>query len=59
MKENVAQFSNCQYIVALRIGMVAMAIIQDKGITPMALPGDITDAMEKLRQYNDIQNLFA
>jgi hypothetical protein len=39
--------------------MGAMAIIQDKGITPMALPGDITDAMEKLRQYNDIQNLFA
>jgi predicted Fe-Mo cluster-binding NifX family protein len=59
MKENVAQFSDCQYIVALRIGMGAMAIIQDKGITPMALPGDITDAMEKLRQYNEIQNLFA
>jgi hypothetical protein len=38
--------------------MGAMAIIQDRGITPMALPGDITDAMEKLRQYDEIQNLF-
>ena len=58
MKENVALFSDCQYIVALRIGMGAMAIIQDKGITPMALPGDITDAMEKLRQYDGVQKLF-
>lgn len=58
MRENVAQFQDCQYIVALRIGMGAIAIIQDSGITPMAIPGDITDVMEKLRQYHEIQNLF-
>ena len=58
MKGNVALFSDCQYIVASRIGMGAMAIIQDSSITPMALPGDITDAMEKLRQYDGVQKLF-
>ena len=54
----VSLSSDCQYSVALLIGIGAMAIIQDSGITPMALPGDITDAMEKLRQYDEIQNLF-
>ena len=58
MKENVSLFSDCQYIVALRIGMGAMAIIQDNGIVPMALPGEITDAMEKVYSYNELQNLF-
>jgi len=32
--------------------------MQQKGITPMALPGEITDALDKIYSYNEIQNLF-
>lgn len=58
MQQTVSQLTDCKYVVALRIGMGASAAMQQKGITPMALPGEITDALDKIYSYNEIQNLF-
>ncbi len=58
MRKNVEHFLDCQYIVALRIGVGAMAIIRECGITPMVLPGELTEAMDKIYKYHQIQKLF-
>lgn len=58
MQKNVTQFKDCQYIVASKIGTGAMSTIQSQGITAMALPMDINDALEKVYTYHEIQNLF-
>lgn len=58
MDENVSQFSDCQYVVASKIGTGAMSALQQKNIQAMALPGDINEALEKVFTYNEIQNLI-
>ncbi len=58
MQKNIDQFLDCKYIVASRIGAGASSIMQSKGIIPMALPGEITDALDKIYNYNEIQSLF-
>lgn len=58
MEQRVGLFQDCQYIIASRIGVGAIALLSQKGITPMALPGTLLDALEKVQTYNEIQNLF-
>ena len=58
MEKTVELFSDCQYVTASRIGAGANALLSQKGIVAMALPGDLIEALEKIYTYNEIQNLF-
>lgn len=58
MVRTIELFSDCQYITASRIGAGATALMNQKGIVAMALPGDIMDALDKIYSYNEIQKLL-
>ncbi len=58
MEKTVDLFSDCQYVTASRIGAGANALLTQKGIVAMALPGDLIEALNKIYSYNEIQNLF-
>ena len=58
MEKTVERFSDCQYVTASRIGAGANALLAEKGIVAMALPGELLDALDKIYKYNEIQNLF-
>ena len=58
MAKRAEQLADCQYVVASRIGIGAMASLQQKGIVPMSLPGDLMEVLDKIYSYNEIQNLF-
>jgi predicted Fe-Mo cluster-binding NifX family protein len=58
MQKTVDLFSDCQYVAASRIGAGANALLTQKGIVAMALPGDLIEALNKIHTYNEIQNLF-
>ncbi|MCQ2251257.1 MAG: hypothetical protein MJZ66_09135 [Bacteroidales bacterium] len=58
MTDNVERLTDCQYVVASRIGAGAIAQLQAKNIIPMALPGDIQDALDKIYSYHEIKRLF-
>ena len=58
MQKTVDLFSDCQYVAASRIGAGANALLTQKGIVAMAMPGDLIEALNKIHTYNEIQNLF-
>ncbi|MBP5306438.1 MAG: hypothetical protein J6Y79_00100 [Paludibacteraceae bacterium] len=58
MRERAKRLSDCRYVTASRIGAGAESILQQNGIMPMALPGDLMEALDKIYSYNTIQNLF-
>ena len=58
MLSSVAAFSDCQYVIASRIGMGASSAMAQMGIVAMALPGDLMEALDKIYSYHEIQNLF-
>ena len=59
MQKNASLFADCKYVVASKIGMGAISALQSQGIIPMALPGDVNDALEKIFSYNEVQKLLA
>ena len=58
MRENTARFADCKYVAASRIGTGAMSALQQQGVTPMSLPGDINEILEKIFTYNELQSMF-
>ncbi|MCH5150067.1 MAG: dinitrogenase iron-molybdenum cofactor biosynthesis protein [Spirochaetales bacterium] len=58
MEKSSVRFSDCRYVVAVRIGAGAAAALAKNGIAAMELPGSFDDAIAKLWKYNRIQNLF-
>ena len=58
MESHVQQFADCKYVVASRIGDGAIQSLTAAGITAMALPGSIDEAILKVWKYNRIQGLF-
>ncbi len=58
MNNRAEHLTDCQYVVASRIGAGAIASLQQKNITPMSLPGDLMEVLDKIYSYNEIQNLF-
>lgn len=58
MEKSTAQFSDCRYVVASRIGSGAASSLAAKGITGMELPGTVEDAILKIWKFNQIQGLF-
>ena len=58
MEDSTAQFLDCRYVVASRLGAGASAALTARGITAMELPGSVDEAMLKIWKYNRIQGLF-
>ena len=58
MEESVRRFSDCRYLVAVRIGVAAAQALTAAGISGMELPGSVEDAMVRVWKYNRIQGLF-
>ena len=56
---NVKRLADCGYLLVSRIGQGAANVAESEGITPMELPGIITESIEKLIQYIKVQRLFA
>jgi predicted Fe-Mo cluster-binding NifX family protein len=50
--------TDCKYVLVSRIGQGAAQVLEQKGITPMELPGMIEDSVQKLVQYEEIQKLL-
>ena len=58
MEKSTAQFCDCRYVAAARIGSGAGASLTARGIIGMELPGSIEEAILKIWKYNRIQGLF-
>lgn len=58
MEESVRRFSDCRYVVAVRIGVAAAQALTAAGIVGMELPGSVEDAIVRVWKYNRIQGLF-
>ena len=58
MESHVQQVADCKYVIASRIGDGAIQSLTAAGITAMALPGSIDEAILKVWKYNRIQGLF-
>lgn len=59
MRENIAYFLDCKYVLVSRIGQGAATLLEQEGIIPMELPGLIEESVEKLFVYEEIRNLLA
>ncbi|MCH5265582.1 MAG: dinitrogenase iron-molybdenum cofactor biosynthesis protein [Lachnospiraceae bacterium] len=57
LTESVEHLKDCQYVLVSRIGPGAVAALEQKGITPMELPGMIEESIHRLITYIEIQNL--
>ena len=58
MEQRISLFQDCRYVIASRIGIAAITPMSRKGITAMALPGDLIEALKKIQTYDEIQSLF-
>ena len=58
LRDNVGKFQDCKYILVSRIGPGAANVMDQSGIIPMELPGIIGESINKLINYERIQNLF-
>ncbi len=58
MEQSTAQFADCRYVCASRIGNGAASSLASHGITAMELPGTVEEAIYKIWKYNQVQGLF-
>lgn len=58
MEENIQCLLDCKYVLVSRIGLGAAALLEQKGIIPVELPGMIEESVQRLISYEKIQNLF-
>ncbi len=58
LRENLQSLQDCDYLLVSKIGNGAASCAQQFGILPMELPGLITEALQKVIDYVQVQNLF-
>lgn len=58
LEKNMQKLQDCKYLLVSRIGNGAAIQAEKLGITPMELPGLITESLERLISYTQIQNLL-
>ena len=58
MRKKAESFSDCEYVIALKIGDGAVHMLGEYGISPIEHPGDIEEALDKLIRYRKVENLF-
>lgn len=54
----ISRLKDCKYVLASRIGMGAVNMLEQSGITPMELPGIMEESLDKLMTYEQLQHLF-
>ncbi len=53
-----SQFGDCQYVIVSRIGNWARLVLESKGILAYEIPGIISESIDKLLTYIEVQNLL-
>ncbi len=53
-----SQFRDCQYVLVSRIGYGARLVLESKGIIAYEIPGIISESIDKLLTYIEVQNLL-
>ena len=56
--KNAAAFSDCEYMLVAKIGMSAANAVESFGVQVFEMPMLIPDAIDKMRRYVQVQNLF-
>ncbi|MCR5742916.1 MAG: hypothetical protein K6F92_04190 [Lachnospiraceae bacterium] len=59
IRENLGRLSDCDCLIASRIGYAAGNVADSLGIKVFELPGDIVKAVDTVIKYIKIQNLFS
>ena len=59
MQAAAQALSDCDYLLASRVGPGAAVCLEEAGVAPYELPGSIEDAVEKLLNYIEIQKLLS
>ena len=58
LNENAERFSDCDFVLASKIGDGARAVLESKGIACYEIPGIITGSIDKLIRYEKVNKLF-
>lgn len=58
LQEAVQRVRDCQYILVSRIGWRAEHVVEAAGIQVFELPGIISESVEELLKYLEIQNII-
>lgn len=59
LMENLEKLADCKYLLVQKIGTEAAARAENLGISPYEIPDIIENAIEKLIEFEKIQNLFS
>ena len=55
---NVSQLGDCTHVLVEKIGQMAAYALERQGVSPMELPGIITESIQRLVSYEQVQALF-
>ena len=58
LQENVDKLSDCTHLLASRIGNGARAALERRGISCYEIPGIISESIEQLVKYEQVNELF-
>lgn len=58
LQNNIGKLTDCKYILVSRIGTGAANAVEQSGMIPMELPGEIGESISRLITYEQLQNLF-
>ncbi|MCR5802852.1 MAG: dinitrogenase iron-molybdenum cofactor biosynthesis protein [Clostridia bacterium] len=58
LNENAEVFSDCDFLLASKVGDGAAAVLESKGIIPYQIPGIISESIDKLIRFEKVNKLF-
>ena len=58
LQKNVDSLSDCTHLLALKVGPGARAALENKGISVYEIPGIISESIDKLVKYEQVNELF-
>lgn len=58
LRENVEKLSDCTHLLVSRVGNGARAVLESKGISCYEIPGIISESIDKLVKYEQVNELF-
>ena len=58
LQKNVSSLSDCTHLLASKVGNGARAALESKGISVYEIPGVISESIDKLVKYEQVNELF-
>ena len=58
LRENVEKLSDCTHLLVSRVGNGARAVLESRGISCYEIPGIISESIDKLVKYEQVNELF-